>query len=219
MILFGYGVTRFGDLSGAAWLHGLKIVAVAVVAQAVWGMARSLCPDKERATVAVGAAILALGVPVGVGPGRRDRRRRADRLGPAGRPRGVPARRAARRAPAARLVDRRPDAVLRAAVRVAAARGGGAGSSRSRCSTRSTARARWCSAAAMSCCRCCRPRWCRRAGCRTTRSSPATARRRRCRGRSSPSRPISARSMRPAPNGWVGGLSAWSRSSCRRSCC
>src|SRR5207245_7706924 len=38
MILFGYGVTRFGDLSGAAWLHGLKIVAVAVVAQAVWGM-------------------------------------------------------------------------------------------------------------------------------------------------------------------------------------
>jgi len=32
MILFGYGVTAFGDLSQAAWLHGLKIVAVAVVA-------------------------------------------------------------------------------------------------------------------------------------------------------------------------------------------
>lgn len=63
MILFGYGVTRFGDLSGAAWLHGLKIVAVAVVAQAVWGMARSLCPDKERASVAVAATILALAVP------------------------------------------------------------------------------------------------------------------------------------------------------------
>src|SRR5258708_8383762 len=47
MILFGYGVTRFGNLSGAAWLHGLKIVAVAVVAQAVWGMAKSLCPDKD----------------------------------------------------------------------------------------------------------------------------------------------------------------------------
>ncbi len=44
MILFGYGVTRFGDLSHAPWLHGLKIVAVAVVAQAVWGMARSLAP-------------------------------------------------------------------------------------------------------------------------------------------------------------------------------
>ena len=67
MILFGYGVTRFGDLSGAAWLHGLKIVAVAVVAQAVWGMARSLCPDPERATVAVGAAILALLVPSAAG--------------------------------------------------------------------------------------------------------------------------------------------------------
>src|SRR5256714_9056684 len=67
MILFGYGVTRFGDLSGAAWLHGLKIVAVAVVAQAVWGMARSPCPDKERATVAVGAAILALAVPSAAG--------------------------------------------------------------------------------------------------------------------------------------------------------
>ena len=36
MILFGYGVGAFGDLGHAAWLHGLKIVAVAVVAQAVW---------------------------------------------------------------------------------------------------------------------------------------------------------------------------------------
>src|SRR5438128_9503042 len=35
MILFGYGVTELGDLTQAAWLHGLKIVAVAVVAQAV----------------------------------------------------------------------------------------------------------------------------------------------------------------------------------------
>jgi chromate transporter len=72
MILFGYGVTRFGDLSGAPWLHGLKIVAVAVVAQAVWGMARSLCPDKGNplqvwASVAVGAAILALAVPSAAG--------------------------------------------------------------------------------------------------------------------------------------------------------
>ena len=67
MILFGYGVTRFGDLSGAAWLHGLKIVAVAVVAQAVWGMARSLCPDKERASLAVGAAILVLALPSAAG--------------------------------------------------------------------------------------------------------------------------------------------------------
>jgi chromate transporter len=67
MILFGYGVTELGDLSKAAWLHGVKIVAVAVVAQAVWGMARNLCPDRERATIAVGAAILALTVPSAAG--------------------------------------------------------------------------------------------------------------------------------------------------------
>src|SRR3954462_14584865 len=42
LILFAYGVALFGDLNHAAWLHGLKIVAVAVVAQAVWGMARNL---------------------------------------------------------------------------------------------------------------------------------------------------------------------------------
>jgi chromate transporter len=67
LILFGYGVSQLGDLSGAAWLHGLKIVAVAVVAQAVWGMARSLAPDRERATIAVGSAILALAVPTALG--------------------------------------------------------------------------------------------------------------------------------------------------------
>jgi chromate transporter len=67
MVFFGYGVTELGDLSHAAWLHGLKIVAVAVVANAVWGMARNLCPDRERATIAIGAAILALAVPSAVG--------------------------------------------------------------------------------------------------------------------------------------------------------
>ncbi len=63
MILFGYGVTEFGNLADSAWLHGLKIVAVAVVAQAVWGMARSLCPDRERATIAVAAAMVVLAMP------------------------------------------------------------------------------------------------------------------------------------------------------------
>ncbi len=67
MILFGYGVSELGALSGAAWLHGLKIVAVAVVAQAVWGMARSLAPDRERASIAVAGAILALAVPTALG--------------------------------------------------------------------------------------------------------------------------------------------------------
>jgi len=67
LIAFGYGVAWFGDLSHAAWLHGLKIIAVAVVANAVWGMARNLCPDKERATLAVGAAILATALPSALG--------------------------------------------------------------------------------------------------------------------------------------------------------
>jgi chromate transporter len=67
MILFAYGVGILGDIAHVPWLHGLKIVAVAVVAQAVWGMARNLCPDRERATVAVGAALLALAVPSWVG--------------------------------------------------------------------------------------------------------------------------------------------------------
>jgi chromate transporter len=63
MILFGYGVTGFGNLADSAWVHGLKIVAVAVVAQAVWGMAKNLCPDRERATIAVGAAMVVLAFP------------------------------------------------------------------------------------------------------------------------------------------------------------
>lgn len=59
MVLFGLGVQSF-NVGDAGWLHGLKIVAVAVVAQAVWGMARSLCPDRERATMAILAAIVML---------------------------------------------------------------------------------------------------------------------------------------------------------------
>jgi chromate transporter len=67
MILFGYGVGALGDIAHVPWLHGLKIVAVAVVAQAVWGMARTLCPDRLRASVAVAAALLALAVPSAFG--------------------------------------------------------------------------------------------------------------------------------------------------------
>ena len=60
MAAFGYGVTRLGDVADAPWLRGLKLVAVAVVAQAVWLMARNLCPDRARATLAVAAATIAL---------------------------------------------------------------------------------------------------------------------------------------------------------------
>ncbi|HEY8477980.1 MAG TPA: chromate efflux transporter [Chloroflexota bacterium] len=66
MVAFAYGVQAVG-VEGTGWLHGLKVAAVAVVAQAVWGMAQSLCPDRERASIAVLAALLALAWPTALG--------------------------------------------------------------------------------------------------------------------------------------------------------
>jgi chromate transporter len=63
LVFFAYGVTALGDVTGAGWLHGLKVVAVAVVAQAVLGMMRTLAPDRERATMAVLAAVIVVAVP------------------------------------------------------------------------------------------------------------------------------------------------------------
>lgn len=63
LVLFAYGVDALGGTLGGGWLHGLKVVAVAVVAQAVLGMMRALAPDRERATLAVVAAALVLAVP------------------------------------------------------------------------------------------------------------------------------------------------------------
>ncbi|MPZ44649.1 MAG: chromate efflux transporter [Betaproteobacteria bacterium] len=60
LILFAFGVESFAKDSDAGWLHGLKVVAVAIVAQAVWGMARNLTPDAQRFTLAVGASIIAM---------------------------------------------------------------------------------------------------------------------------------------------------------------
>ncbi|HSF56846.1 MAG TPA: chromate efflux transporter [Candidatus Binatia bacterium] len=67
LIAFAFGIGAFADTADAGWLHGLKVVAVAVVAQAVWGMARSLCPDRERATIAILASIVTLAWPTAVG--------------------------------------------------------------------------------------------------------------------------------------------------------
>jgi chromate transporter len=60
MVLAAYGVDV---LSGSGIVHGLKLVAVAVVAQALWGMAGSLAPDRTRATIAAGAAVALLLLP------------------------------------------------------------------------------------------------------------------------------------------------------------
>ena len=66
LVVFAYGLQTLG-ITEAGWLHGLKVVAVAVVAQAVWGMARTLAPDRERASLALLAAIAMLAYPTAVG--------------------------------------------------------------------------------------------------------------------------------------------------------
>ena len=63
LVLFAFGLQTLGGAAGSAWLHGLKIAAVAVVAQAVFGMMRTLAPDRERATLAVAAAAIVLAIP------------------------------------------------------------------------------------------------------------------------------------------------------------
>jgi chromate transporter len=60
LVLFAYGADALSGPLGTGLLHGLKLVAVAIVAQAVWGMARTLCPDRERASIAVIAALIIL---------------------------------------------------------------------------------------------------------------------------------------------------------------
>lgn len=67
LFLFAYGVDTFAGDLGAGWLHGLKVVAVAVVAQAVWGMAKNLCPDAPRFSLAVVAAAIVMAWPGSAG--------------------------------------------------------------------------------------------------------------------------------------------------------
>jgi chromate transporter len=67
LIAFAYATITLGDAAGSGWIAGLKAAAVAVVAHAVLGMARSLAPDRERATIAVGAMILSMLMPTALG--------------------------------------------------------------------------------------------------------------------------------------------------------
>ena len=60
LVLFAYGARALTGPVGSALLHGLKLVAVAIVAQAVWTMARTLCPDRQRASIALLAGLLIL---------------------------------------------------------------------------------------------------------------------------------------------------------------
>jgi len=67
LILFGYGIIALGNRFDLGWLHGLTVVAVPVVAQAVWGMARNLTPDAQRVTLAALATIIVMIWPTPLG--------------------------------------------------------------------------------------------------------------------------------------------------------
>jgi chromate transporter len=64
LVAFAYGLSSVGGALGAGWLHGLKAAAVAVVAFAVLNMARSLAPDRARASLAV---VIVLALPSATG--------------------------------------------------------------------------------------------------------------------------------------------------------
>jgi chromate transport protein ChrA len=150
MTAFAYGAGALGGPIGLGVLHGLKLVAVAIVAQAVWGMARTLCPDRQRASIACVAALMILfstsslaqigAILMGGIAGFGLCRTSAPHLG-TGRW-GYPSR-ACRRAGANELfcAARCTSGTGRIVAR------------RSNSSTPSTAPVRWCLAAAMSCCR------------------------------------------------------------------
>ncbi|VEB41310.1 chromate transporter, chromate ion transporter (CHR) family [Chromobacterium violaceum] len=177
MLALAAGLSGQAQAIPPGLLHGLKLAAVAVVAQAVWSMARQLCPDRPRLTLMAAACCLALLIhapwlPLAV----------IALAGVAGR----------YCLPAAAAPPIAADSALPPSA--AAARCGWRCSSRCwpacrcsppsfpaaawRCSTPSTAAARWCSAAATWCCRCWRtPPW-PAAGWRRMLFWPATARRR-----------------------------------------
>lgn len=63
LILFALGLTQHSSAIPNGALHGLKVVAVAVVAQAVWGMARNLCHSGGRMLLMLMAAVITLSIP------------------------------------------------------------------------------------------------------------------------------------------------------------
>lgn len=67
LVLFGLALPFMGGKLGTGWLHGFGTAAVAVVAQALWSMGKSLSPDKLRTMVAICAAIAATAIPTSLG--------------------------------------------------------------------------------------------------------------------------------------------------------
>ncbi|MCL6661318.1 chromate transporter [Paenibacillus amylolyticus] len=67
LVLFAFLMQGF-DISSTGWIHGLKIVAVAIVAQAILGMGQKLTPDRYRATIAIFTASATLVWPTAFTP-------------------------------------------------------------------------------------------------------------------------------------------------------
>jgi len=67
LMAFAYAYGALGISADTGWLHGLKIVAVAVIAQALWGMGKTLCPDRLRATLAIAATLIVFAWPTAWG--------------------------------------------------------------------------------------------------------------------------------------------------------
>ena len=63
LIGLAQGLLHHPALAAAGAVHGLKVVAVAIVAQAVWSMARTLCTDRPRVALAFATALLTLFLP------------------------------------------------------------------------------------------------------------------------------------------------------------
>lgn len=63
LMAFAYGLAAYPEWADSGWVHGLKLAAVAIVAQAVWSMGQALCPDRARATLALAVAFVVLSVP------------------------------------------------------------------------------------------------------------------------------------------------------------
>ena len=68
LVAFGYGLTTWTNVIPVGLLAGLKLAAVAVVAQAVWTMANRFCPDRVRLSIAVGGAAGTLLIPTPLAP-------------------------------------------------------------------------------------------------------------------------------------------------------
>ena len=63
LILFALGISQWPEVAQSGIIHGLQVAAVAIVAHAVWSMAKTLCPDWPRAGIAIASVIMVMAIP------------------------------------------------------------------------------------------------------------------------------------------------------------